>query len=335
METPATQASATPLTPGTTKPSVQHLRYLGTGGAILVMGLKHALLTIVTFGIYAFWARNNMRVFHYSHTELGGEPFSYHGTGGELFKGSIKAGLIIFGISFLFALVPSLLLGETQQTVQIMMALALYPVVIGLSLAAVVLARRYRFSRSSWRGIRFSYHGRVGEYIPMVIKGVFLSVITLGFYSPRFANERRAFLVNNTRYGTEPFIYEGTARPLYGEFIKAFLLTIPTLFLSWIWYGAFVQRYQWSQTRVAGARFLCTVTGGGLLSLHVTNLLLVVFTLGIGTPWAIARMHQYAADNLVMRGAPDWAAIHQRAEAAGATGEGLAEGLDIDVGLGI
>lgn len=317
------------------KPSVQHLRYLATGGALFLLGLKHAVLTVLTLGIYGFWAKNATRVFHYSHTELGGEPFAYHGTGGELLRGTIRAGAIIFAISFLVVFVPGLLLGGSDPTYGGLIALAVYPIFGLFALFAINSARRYRFSRSSWRGIRFSYHGQTGPFMGMMLKGILLTMVTLGFYGPVFATQRRAYLVNNVRYGSEPFVYEGEARPLYGEFIKAWLLTIPTLGLIWIWYGAFVQRYMWSHTRIAGARFISTVTGGGLLSLAFTNMLLVAFTLGIGTPWALVRVHEYAAANLVLRGAPDWATIQQRAQEAGATGEGMAEGLDVDVGLGL
>src|SRR5918999_4430018 len=78
--------------------SIGKLRYHGEGWALFGLLIVNALLTIVTLGIYSFWAKNKVREFHYSHTELDGDRFAYHGTGGELFSGALKA----FGIMILF-----------------------------------------------------------------------------------------------------------------------------------------------------------------------------------------------------------------------------------------
>lgn len=315
-------------------PNSQQLRYQGTGGDLFMLGLKNALLTMVTLGIYSFWARNSVRAFHYSHTELGNEPFTYHGTGGELLRGGLKAMGVLIVIAFAFGLGGALVFGDLEEP-PLAYTLGLYIGISLLMLYAVNSARRYRLSRSSWRGIRFSFHGDVGDFMAMSIKGTLLTIVSLGFYGPWFASERRAFLVNNARFGSEAFVYEGDGRGMFGDYVKALLLTIPTLGLCWVWYAAFQHRYLWSHTRIAGARFISSVQGGDLLKLHLTNMLLVFCTLGIATPWAIARMHVFFADNLMLRGAPEWATIAQSMQQANATGEGLAEGLDVDVGLGI
>jgi uncharacterized membrane protein YjgN (DUF898 family) len=318
--------------------NAQQLRYKGTGGGLFALVLKNALLTIVTFGIYSFWARNAIRAFHYSHSELGDEPFTYHGTGGELLRGYLKAMGLLMLVTVILGIGAALLLpgmSASSASSSFVFTAAVYILITALMLYAVNSARRYRLSRSSWRGIRFSFHGQTGAFMGMMLRGIALTIVTLGFYAPFFASERRAFLVNNARFGSEPFVYEGKGRELFGEYIKALLLTIPTLGLYWVWYSAFQHRYFWSHTRIAGARFISTVQGGDLFVMHLTNMLLVSFTFGIATPWAIVRMHQFGADNLMLRGAPEWATIAQSMQAAGAAGEGLAEGLDVDVGIGL
>jgi uncharacterized membrane protein YjgN (DUF898 family) len=102
-----------------------------------------------------------------------------------------------------------------------------------------------------------------------------------------------------------------------------------------VWYAAFKNRHFWNHTAMRGARFQSTITGGALLGLHVTNLLLVIFTLGIGTPWAIVRTHAFWCDNLSLVGTVDWATIQQRAGDAQAVGEGMADTLDVDVDFGM
>lgn len=318
------------------------LSYHGTGGSLLGLALKNALLTMITLGIYSFWGKNAIRVFHYSHTEMEGDRFAYHGTGMELLRGTLKAfGIILVLVVGVVALsfIGGASLGTQQQPIPPVMTTVLVGLLYAgtalLMLAAINGARRYRLSRSSWRGIRFSFHGRLGPFLSMMLKGILLSVITLGFYGPYFANQRRAFLVNNAHFGSEPFMYNADGRELFGQYVKAFLLTIPTLGLYWAWYSAFQHRYFWGNTTMRGARFRSAMTGGDLLKLHFTNLLLVIFTLGIGTAWAITRTHTFFAQCISMHGTVDWATIQQRAQTATATAEGLAEGLDVDVGIGM
>ena len=315
--------------------NVAKLRYHGTGGSFFGLLIVNALLSVITLGIYSFWARSKVREFHYSHTEMDGDRFAYHGTGGELLTGALKATGIIFVLALMFVGATMLTGGEAGSPLaQAGIMLAFYVVIGGLVILAVNGARRYRLSRSSWRGIRFSFHGDARAFFAMMMKGVLLSIVTLGFYSPRFQNQRRAFLVNNTRFGSEPFIYTGDGRELFGQWVKALLLTIPTLGLYWIWYAAFKHRYFWGHTTMRGGRFRSSVDGGELLGLQFVNAFLVIFTLGIGTPWAIARLHRYWCDNLHLHGTVDWASIQQQAQAAGGTGEALAEGMDVDIGIG-
>src|SRR2546426_1122654 len=83
-------------------------------------------------------------------------------------------------------------------------ALTLAGYLIGLVLVPIgmVGARRYRLSRVSWRGIRFSFRGRAREFVRVFIPGVLLSTMTLGLYYPFFQNNMRRYLVNHSFFGT-------------------------------------------------------------------------------------------------------------------------------------
>lgn len=316
--------------------TVARFRYHGTGGSLFGLVLVNGLLTIITLGIYSFWAKTKVRQFHYSHTELDGDRFAYHGTGGELLSGALKATGILMVLGLAFGLSMALLAGDQPSAEPPIVGIAVFYAAIGLLLVVAINgARKYRLSRSSWRGIRFSFHGQLGEFVGMMLKGTLLTIVTIGFYSPWFQSDRRAFFVNNARFGSEPFRYDGNGRDMFGQWIKTVLLTIPTLGLSWIWYAAWKHRYFWGHTTMRGGRFRSDVTGGELLGLTITNLLLVIVTLGIGAAWAIVRNHVFFAENMSLHGTMDWASIQQRAQRVGTTGEGLAEGLDVDVGIGM
>lgn len=316
--------------------STARFQYHGTGGALLGLTLINAILSMLTLGIYSFWAKSRLRAFHYENTEADGDRFAYHGTGGELLRGALRAFGLILLLGFAFAVLMSILGGpEASPWTQGTITLGFYLLFAVLASAAVNLTRRYRLSRSSWRGVRFAFDGSTGDYMMMMARGTLLTIVTLGFYTPFFQSERRAFLVNHTRFGSEPFRYDGDGRQLFGDYVKAVLLTIPTLGLCWFWYAAHKHRILWSHTKMRGAQFISSVEGNDLLALHLTNFVLVVVTLGIATPWAITRMHAFQCEHLRLVGTVDWASIDQQAQAAGAMGEGLADGLDMDVGLGL
>lgn len=317
------------------KSSTATFRYHGTGGSLFGLVFVNGLLTVLTLGIYSFWAKNKVREFHYSNTEMDGDRFTYLGTGGELFAGALKAAGVMIVLSIIYGLAMALLGGQGSTAVTVAMGLTFY-IGVGLLICfAINNARRYRLSRSSWRGIRFSFHGDSAEFLKMMVRGMLLSVVTLGFHTPYFQNQRQAFLVNNARFGSEPFKYDASGRELFGEFVKAVLLTIPTLGIYWFWYSAFKHRYFWGNTTMRGGRFRSSVSGGELLKLHLINALLVMCTLGIAMPWAVTRTKSFWFDNMALHGTVDWASIQQRAQEVGATGEGIAESFDVDVGIGM
>jgi uncharacterized membrane protein YjgN (DUF898 family) len=304
----------------------------GSGGALFGIYVVNALLTLVTVGIYYFWARVRVRRYLASQTEFEGDRFAYHGTGKELLIGTAKAGLL-FALPFaLLNVVPWLEPGWWVASGALVAGYALFAVLIPL---AIVGARRYRLSRTSWRGIRFSFRGPALEFVKLFVKGGLLTVVTLGLYYPVFTAHRQAFLVSHSYFGTRRFAFDGRARELFRIYALAFLLWLPTLGLYYFWFQARKQRYLWNHTAFDAARFRSTVTGGRLLALQLVNALLLVLTLGVAWPWVTARNVRFAFQYLSLVGALDVAGIQQQAQAASATGEGLAgfldTGLELDV----
>lgn len=321
-------------------PSEHRLSFHGSGGALFGIHIVTLLLSVVTLGIYSFWGRTRIRQYLWSQTEFAADRFAYHGTGGELFRGYLRAmGILLVMYVVALGLLPLAtrpLLGETGGAILGMVALAAGFLV--LIPVAIVGARRYRLSRTSWRGIRFAFSGRVGEFIRLYAGGALLSVVTLSLYSPFFHANVRRFTVTGSRFGTAGFDFDGRGADVFRSYLLALLLTIPTLGLYWFWYVAGRERYYWSRTRFESATFRSTMTGGGLLGLAATSLLLLVVTLGLGLPWIVVRLQRYVCDHLELEGALDLAAIEQRAQAASATGEGLSTALDmdgLDAGFGV
>ena len=74
---------------------VARLLFHGSGGSLLGIHVVNVLLTIITLGVYYFWAKVRVRNYLLSQTQFAGDRFAYHGTGKELLLGFLKAVLLI------------------------------------------------------------------------------------------------------------------------------------------------------------------------------------------------------------------------------------------------
>jgi uncharacterized membrane protein YjgN (DUF898 family) len=310
--------------PGST--SIRRPTFNGAGGTLFGIHVVNVLLMIVTLGIYYFWAKTRVRQYLAGQTQIEGDRFAYHGTARELLLGTLKA-VLVFGL-------PILLLRLVRDVLDVPILMKVAAGIVSASMLfvffpiATVGARRYRLSRTSWRGIRFSFRGRVWELIKIWIVGTFLSGITFGFYYPFFLVTRQAFMVSHSYFGSERFEFTGRGRELFKHYLIAALLTLPTLGLCWVWYVARKRRYFWDSTRFGDARFSCSVTGGALLGLWVVDALLLICTLGIAWPWVRVRNINFSFRNLALLGPLDLERIQQQAQSVSTIGEGLSGFFD-------
>ncbi|MGE0007686.1 MAG: YjgN family protein [Parvibaculaceae bacterium] len=111
--------------------------------------------------------------------------------------------------------------------------------------------------------------------------------------------------------------------------IIAFLLFGVVYSLTWAFYAARELSIFASYTTIDLARFELDATGGSLIRLMLGNLLLVIFTLGIATPFAQQRLVRYLCDRLSVHGTVNIDEIMQSREAVARTGEGLADAFDV------
>ena len=91
------------------------------------------------------------------------------------------------------------------------------------------------------------------EFALGFVPRLLLTVLSLGLLYPVFACWRRSFMVNHARFGTQPLSITTDAGDLYGRFIGAWLLFVPTLGLSGAWFYGEMQAYFWNRTRIGPA----------------------------------------------------------------------------------
>jgi uncharacterized membrane protein YjgN (DUF898 family) len=159
--------------------------------------------------------------------------------------------------------------------------------------------------------------------------GLFLTIVTLGIYYPWFVASLEREVTGNARFGKNvEFEYQGTGSELLKKILVGYLLTVVTLGVYSFWMVADLINYSYEQKYIhqhgRSAQFRSTLTGGGLLQLFLVDILLFVVTLGIATPWIVARNLSHTADNLFIEGNLDLDAIEADDMAyATATGEAM------------
>ena len=79
-------------------------------------------------------------------------------------------------------------------------------------------ARRYRLSRTRWRGIRGGLSGRSRGFAWTYLWTALLVPVTLGWILPWRAVRLQKMLFDDTRFGDNAFTFTGVAGPLYRRF---------------------------------------------------------------------------------------------------------------------
>jgi uncharacterized membrane protein YjgN (DUF898 family) len=160
-----------------------------------------AVLLMCTLGIYRFWLTTDIRRYLWSNTELAGESFEYTGTARELLVGFLIAVAILVPLYAAFFLL-ALSLGELASLVGLM-------VLTLLGQYAVYRARRYRLTRTVYRGVRFHQSGSAWRYAVCALSWWAMIALTLGLAYPFAQSRLERFKMRNTFFGNLPGRFEG------------------------------------------------------------------------------------------------------------------------------
>jgi len=157
------------------------VEFTGSWREFLPIAVTNLLLTIVTLGIYRFWAKARVRRYLWSRTKLIGNELEWTGTGGEMFIGFLVAmGVLIGSMAVVFG--GGALIGGWFTVVGM---IAFYVFVLWAIGFAQFRALRYRLSRSWWRGIRGGSDSNGVGYGWTALGNNFVAGLTLGILMPR------------------------------------------------------------------------------------------------------------------------------------------------------
>jgi len=203
--------------------------FTGKRGQLFKIALVNSLLTILTLGIYRFWAKTRIRRYFWSNIRIQNEPLEYTGTAMELLIGFLVVLAILVpifavyqGVLFLTSSSPE----ELHFSLQILYAVAL----LGFFQYAFYRMWRYRFSRTTWRSIRFSQAGSAWAYMGITLGWLVVTITTLGIAYPWLRHAQWQYRIKHMHFGEQAFTYSGRARFLAKKWLV--ILPIPFLLLT-------------------------------------------------------------------------------------------------------
>jgi uncharacterized membrane protein YjgN (DUF898 family) len=205
-------------------PSPVRLRFVGHRGDYWRLMIRGGLLQAVTLGIYRFWLFTDMRRFLWASAEVEGEALEYTGTPMELLVGFLMAiGILVPVYALLF--LASLQFGIVSR----LSGIAAFVGLAGFGQYAVFRARRYRLTRTVFRGLRFHQSGSAVRYALRAMLWWIPIALTLGLASPWATANLERYKMRNTFYGSLRGGFAGRGWQLFGSGIWIWLVVIGPL----------------------------------------------------------------------------------------------------------
>jgi len=188
----------------------QPATFSGGRGEFRRLVMRGNFLEFVTAGFYRFWLATDMRRHLWANTSVDGDAAEYTGTSKELLVGFLIALAILAPLYLGY-----FLLGIEAESWQ---AFASTPLVVLLYLFgqfAIYRARRYRLTRTVWRGVRFWMTGSGWSYALRAALWGLAMVMTLGVVMPWRNAALERYKMSHSHYGELQGRFEGRGGDLF------------------------------------------------------------------------------------------------------------------------
>jgi uncharacterized membrane protein YjgN (DUF898 family) len=213
------------------------VRFLGRRRVYARLLARGAALLMLSLGLYRFWLMTDVRRFLWASTEIDGETLEYAGTPLELLLGFLAAVAVLVPIYAGF-FVAALDLGPIGQMAGLIAFLGL--AVLGQY--AIYRARRYRLTRTIFRGLRFTQNGSAWVYAFRAAAWWLVTALTCGLAYPFQLASLERYKMRHTFYGTLPGRFAGAGWKLLLRGLPLWLLVVSPLALS---VAAFTEAVDW------------------------------------------------------------------------------------------
>lgn len=347
-------------------PAQQEQRFVftGDGGEYFRIWIVNVALTIVTLGIYSAWAKVRRLQYFYRNTALAGSSFDYHGNPIAILKGR----LIGVGLFLLYTLATHI--NPTLALAALVTLILLLPWLLQRSLCFKLANSSYRGLRFRFMGgvggayrvfllwsalsyvslgllmplahqrikawqhgssrfgtAPFSFHAGAGGFYALYLK-LFLILVAIFALTIVASGGMSQFAILK-----DPLLSKEQRSAVLGVVVLAFVAVylVAMLFIG-PWFAARMQNLVWNGTALGAHAFASDVRARDLLFIYLTNIIAIVFSLGLFKPYADIRVARYRLQHMALnaQGGLD-AFVADQAQTVSATGEATAEVFDVDI----
>lgn len=338
------------------EPAGAPFSFHGSANEYFRIWIVNALLTLLTVGVFAAWAKVRKRRYLRGNTEFLGHRFDYTADPRRLLIGNAIICALFLAYGLFGTVYPTVRLGA------LVVFILMLPWIVVRSLC-------FNAHHTVYRGLRFRFHPSLSAATMTYLLRPLLLVPTLGLYFPEWARRRTMFSIDRHRLGTAYFSVQIRSGAFYGVYftggLVGFLGGVVLAIYSGIFvalhpgrvpnytqlapalviYGALLYlakhvvfagtfREIWNNTKLDQHRFRTTLQTKPWLKLQATNLLAIVFSLGLAYPWALIRSTKYVVSSLELIPAGPLEDIKRMDSTSGsAVGDTAAEFAGLDFGL--
>lgn len=348
-----------------TEAQTHQVEFHGNAKEYFGIWIVNVLLTIITLGIYSAWAKVRNKKYFYGNTVIDGHGFDYHATGGQIFKGRLVAFAAIFLVSLLELIHPALylialvaLISFTPWLIarairfnarissfrnvrfdfvgtagQALMVFFVLPVATFFTLYttfpfAARAVRRFMINNHRYGDRSFKFDAPIGKfYKPFLIAVALVAVPFVILAGSAF------FLLETTANGTlnpnQPLaiVIVGVA---YALFV---LVVLPAGMI----YYSMIRNLVFGRTVLDEKHhFSSDASPKDLVILVITNVIVVLLSLGLMIPWARVRWVRYLASKTQVLAAgslDEFSSTIQSSRGVIASEYLEMDGIDVGVGL--
>lgn len=192
--------------------------FTGSRRPLFWLLLRNALFTVLTLGLYRFWAKTWVRQYYWGNVRVFGDPLEYTGRPIELLVGFLIVLAILLPMGGAFSGLEFLAEGA-PPIAQHALNTGYYFVIYMLVQVAFYRMWRFRLTRTTWRGIRFGLDGSALSYLGLAILWGLVTLATLGIAFPWMRAKLIEYRMNHSRFGNATFTFHMPVQDLWGLFI--------------------------------------------------------------------------------------------------------------------
>jgi uncharacterized membrane protein YjgN (DUF898 family) len=170
--------------------------FTGSRGEFIRLVTRGAALELVTAGFYRFWLATDIRRHLWANTLIDGDAAEYTGRGRELLIGFLFAMAILVPIYLVYFWI-GIEVERFKEFASFPLILAFY----AFGQFATYRARRYRLTRTVWRGVRFWMDGSGWAYAWRAVLWGFFVMLTLGLALPWREAALERYKMRHSYYG--------------------------------------------------------------------------------------------------------------------------------------